>query len=222
MADGSYVNHDPDKSGYPSLTPEGRRARFYVNGAPSAPGAPYADPCHDPAFKGNRQYEVSAIGLDLVVNRAGWHDPQARINMLTKDAEQIEGQRRHDMEPFFFRASSGECIEFKHQNRTEKELELDDFQVATPTDTIGQHIHLVKFDVTSSDGSGNGFNYEDGTFSHGAVEERIHAASGLAVTSAGERKRLAIGKDLTANRLIGIRQPFNAGLLILCWQSTAK
>lgn len=201
LADGSYVNHDPDKSGYPSLTPEGRRARFYVNGAPSAPGAPYADPCHDPAFKGNRQYEVSAVGLDLVVNRAGWHDPQARINMLTKDAEQIEGQRRHDMEPFFFRASSGECIEFKHQNRTEKELELDDFQVATPTDTIGQHIHLVKFDVTSSDGSGNGFNYEDGTFSHGAVEERIHAASGLAVTSAGERKRLAIGKDLDGKQI---------------------
>ena len=43
--------------------------------------------------------------------------------------------------------------------------ELDDFQVRTPTDIIGQHIHLVKFDVTSSDGAGNGFNYEDGTFS---------------------------------------------------------
>ena len=27
--------------------------------------------------------------------------------------------------------------------------ELDDFQVRTPTDIIGQHIHLVKFDVTS-------------------------------------------------------------------------
>lgn len=73
--------------------------------------------------------------------------------------------------------------------------------MATPTDTIGQHIHLVKFDVTSSDGSGNGFNYEDGTFSHGAVEERIHAASGLAVTSAGERKRLAIGKDLDGKQI---------------------
>ena len=38
--------------------------------------------------------------------------------------------------------------------------ELDDFQVRTPTDVIGQHIHLVKFDVTSSDGAGNGYNYE--------------------------------------------------------------
>ena len=45
----------------------------------------------------------------------------------------------------------------------------------TPTDIIGQHIHLVKFDVTSSDGSGNGFNYEDGTFSPDEVRERISA-----------------------------------------------
>ncbi len=195
LADGSYVTYDAAGSGYPSLTPEGKAAHFYVNGALPAPGAPYADPCHDPAKTGHRQYEVSAIGLNLVVNRAGWHDPQARINVLTKDAESIEGHRRHDMEPFFFRAASGECVEFKHQNRTHKELELDDFQVATPTDTIGQHIHLVKFDVTSSDGSGNGFNYEDGTFSRGAVEERIAAVQGVAMTSKGEQKQLTAGRD---------------------------
>ena len=53
--------------------------------------------------------------------------------------------------------------------------ELDDFQIRTPTDILGQHIHLVKFDVTSSDGSGNGFNYEDGTFSPDEVIERIQA-----------------------------------------------
>ncbi|MDX1998498.1 MAG: hypothetical protein SF066_12340, partial [Thermoanaerobaculia bacterium] len=51
----------------------------------------------------------------------------------------------------------------------------DDFQVRTPTDIIAQHIHLVKFDVTSSDGGGNGFNYEDGTFAPEEVQERIHA-----------------------------------------------
>ncbi len=52
---------------------------------------------------------------------------------------------------------------------------MDDFQVRTPTDVLGQHIHLVKFDVTSSDGAGNGFNYEDGTFSPQEVRERIAA-----------------------------------------------
>ena len=51
----------------------------------------------------------------------------------------------------------------------------DDFQVRTPTDTMGQHIHLVKFDVLASDGAANGFNYEDGTFSPEEVIERIRA-----------------------------------------------
>ena len=50
-----------------------------------------------------------------------------------------------------------------------------------PTDTIGQHIHLVKFDVTSSDGSGNGWNYEDGTFSPEEVRERIFAYNAVAL-----------------------------------------
>ena len=35
----------------------------------------------------------------------------------------------------------------------------------------------MKFDVTSSDGSGNGFNYEDGTFAQKAIKERIDAAN---------------------------------------------
>ena len=55
------------------------------------------------------------------------------------------------------------------------EYKLDDFHVRTPTDILGQHIHLVKFDVTSSDGAGNGWNYEDGTFSPDEVVERINA-----------------------------------------------
>lgn len=166
---------------------------FAVNGAAPRPGAPFADPCGvsegagqsdpftfswisdplvpDPWLKGFRRYEASAVQLDMIVNRAGWHDPQARINVLTSDSDRfkkgpglISPLISDTEEPFFFRALSGECIEFRHTNELPKELELDDFQVKTPTDTIGQHIHLVKFDVTASDGSGNGWNYEDGTF----------------------------------------------------------
>ncbi len=73
------------------------------------------------------------------------------------------------------RLNAGDCANFEHTNLTPNVYELDDFQVKTPTDVIGQHIHLVKFDVTSSDGSANGFNYEDGTLSPQEVEERIHA-----------------------------------------------
>ena len=71
----------------------------------------------------------------------------------------------------------------QHTNLVPNVYELDDYQMRTPTDIIGQHIHLVKFDVTSADGSGNGWNYEDGTLSPQEVEERIHAVR--AGTAAG-------------------------------------
>ncbi|WP_347140545.1 hypothetical protein [Paracoccus sp. SSK6] len=192
-AKGSYPTPRAPLPGSTAMTP----GAFQVNGAPPAPGAPYADPCGgakgregdtpgtdpltgragyviDPNLNGFRRYRVSAVQLDLVVNQAGWHDPQARIDVLTGGSDdfklvgdpgtRISPTTRDDVQPFFFRALSGECIEFRHTNELPKELDLDDFQVRTPTDTIGQHIHLVKFDVTSSDGSGNGWNYEDGTF----------------------------------------------------------
>src|SRR5690606_32783533 len=144
----------------------------------------------DPGYNGTtRHYNVSAVQLDIVTNSAGWHDPQARINVLTRDAINYEGRTR-GAEPFFFRVYSGECIVFNHSNRTPKDLALDDFQVATPTDTIGQHIHLVKFDVTSSDGSGNGWNYEDGTFAPDAIHERICAANAAGGALDGDSRRL--------------------------------
>lgn len=130
----------------------------------------------DPGLTGFRRYDVSAVQLRMVVNKAGWHDPQARINVLSGEAESYKNRTRADAEPFFFRARSGECIEFRHTNELPKDLARDDFQVATPTDTIGQHIHLVKFDVTASDGSGNGWNYEDGTFAPDEIVARICAS----------------------------------------------
>ena len=210
--DGVAAPFDPASGGYPTGTAGSARV-FAVNGAPPKPGAPFADPCGaptgidtlgrligdpllafggvagpplrtDPQVRGFRRYEASAVQLDLITNRAGWHDPQARINVLTENsdpykdnvtglAEPISPFVSAREEPFFFRAFSNECIEFRHTNELPKELELDDFQVKTPTDTIGQHIHLVKFDVTASDGSGNGFNYEDGTFAPDEVAVRV-------------------------------------------------
>jgi manganese oxidase len=181
-------------AGYPSLFADrAESARFFVNGSAPAPGAPFADPCrvggaNDPAMSGSRRYDVSVVQLDMVTNRGGWHDPQARINVLDVHRGDYGYTARTDggmdyapitrgANPFYFRAYSGECITFNHSNLTPKDLELDDFQVATPTDTIGQHIHLVKFDVTSADGSGNGWNYEDGTFAPDAVFERMCAAN---------------------------------------------
>lgn len=195
----NWVDHERT-----DLYPNGPPTLYYMDGAtpqviergahvfesdPFLKGLAGVEFTPDPAVIGYRRYEGSAVQVDLITNRAGWHDPQARINVLTNPEGDYDGSDGYkegggrispkvtaSEEPFFFRALSGECIEFRHTNELPKELELDDFQVKTPTDTIGQHIHLVKFDVTASDGSGNGFNYEDGTFAPGEIAARICAA----------------------------------------------
>lgn len=164
--------------GVAGQTPASGPAYFHVNGRAPVAGAPFADPCPEDASKNRlRHYKVGVIQTELTVNRHGWFDPQARILALEQDIQDIIDPNTRDRlpEPLFFRANSGDCINFKHSNFVPNALALDDFQIYTPTDTIGQHIHLVKFDVTSSDGSGNGWNYEDGTFSPEEVRERVLA-----------------------------------------------
>src|ERR1041385_4111359 len=162
---------------HPSYKPDGTAASFVTNGLPRKPGAPFADPCMDD--NGNptgvaRTYKAAAFQLDIKFNKAGWHFPQSRILALWSDVAATKAGTKPP-EPLFFRANTNDCITFYHTNLVPGNYEQDDFQVRTPTDIIGQHIHLVKFDVTSSDGAGNGFNYEDGTFSPDEVQEIIHA-----------------------------------------------
>ena len=163
---------------------------FRVNGRPPAAGAPYANPC--PVNAPRRHYRAAYIQTELTYNKHGWFDPQGRIAVLENDVKDIidASTRTRLPEPLFFRANSGDCIDFKATNFVPSALNADDFQVFTPTDTIGQHIHLVKFDVTSSDGSGNGWNYEDGTFSPDEVRERIFAHN-RRVAATGQGQRLA-------------------------------
>jgi hypothetical protein len=162
---------------HPSYKPDGTAANYLLNGLSAKKGAPFADPCVDDngVAKGTpRFYKAAIIQLDLKFNKAGWHYPQSRILTLWQDvAPTLAGQRAP--EPFFFRANTNDCITFYHTVLVPNVYEQDDYQVRTPTDVMGQHIHLVKFDVTASDGAGNGFNYEDGTFAPDEVIERIKA-----------------------------------------------
>ncbi|HVE78353.1 MAG TPA: hypothetical protein VNA89_05810 [Gemmatimonadaceae bacterium] len=154
-------------------------ASFITNGSGRPmQGAPFADPCVDdsgrPISGTPRLYKAAGFQMDVKYNKAGWHYPQHRMYSLFEDVvPTMNGDRAP--EPLFFRTNSGECIQFNLVNLIPKEYQMDDYQVTTPTDIIGQHIHLVKFDVTSSDGSGNGWNYEDGSLSPGDVVERIRA-----------------------------------------------
>ncbi len=165
------------KRNHPTLTPEGNKGNFVLNGRPPVSGAPYADPAvnlQGEAVGTLRTYKAANIQLDVVLNKKGWHFPQQRIISLWGDvAANIDGKKAP--EPFYFRANSREYIEYWHTNLVPEYYELDDYQVRTPTDIIGQHIHLVKFDVTSSDGAANGWNYEDGTLAPDMVRHRIDA-----------------------------------------------
>jgi len=174
----------------PFMTQPQAPTGFLLNGLPLGPqmGAPFADPAVDDNGQAinvvngkqvKRVYKAAAIQLNVRLNKIGWHYPQQRILTLWQDVKPTlaytpSGGGRPP-EPLFFRGNSGDIVEYWHTNLVPNYYLVDDFQVRTPTDILGQHIHLVKFDVTSSDGAGNGFNYEDGTFSPEEVQEIIHA-----------------------------------------------
>jgi hypothetical protein len=183
---------------------------FILNGLPLGPqpGAPFADPAVDDAGNAvglKRTYKAAAIQLDVAFNKKRWHYPQQRILTLWKDVQPTfafspVGTGGRPPEPLFFRGNTGDIIEYWHTNLVPNYYLVDDFQVRTPTDILGQHIHLVKFDVTSSDGAGNGFNYEDGTFSPEEVQDLIRAINldgGLAV--GGVKQPLAPAKKPPAD-----------------------
>jgi hypothetical protein len=121
-----------------------------------------------------RVYKAANVQFDAVLNKLGYHFPQQRIITLWQDVVPTVDQERPP-EPFVLRMNTFDCTQYVHSNVVPKAYELDDYQVRTPTDIIGQHIHLPKWDLTSADGSANGWNYEDGTLSPEAVVEMIHA-----------------------------------------------
>jgi hypothetical protein len=202
---------------HPSFTPLGTAADFFTNGLPrksaanptgAQHGAPFADPGVDEngAAVGDlingkpRLYKGVNLQVDTVFNKKGWHYPQQRMIALWGDVEDLRNGNRSP-EPFFFRANAGDLVEYWHSNLIPAYYELDDFQVRTPTDILGQHIHLVKFDVLASDGAANGFNYEDGTFSPDEVRNRIagiNAAGGLCVTAACTKRTILTPKAIKA------------------------
>jgi len=174
----AHVSVTPDGSQFEA---DGDFAVFVTNGLPPIAGAPYADPCVDDAGRPIDQLrEIRAVvhQMKVEINKARWHFPQTRFLSLWGDYDDFVNGRRAP-EPFFIRANTNDCINYYHTNLVPDVYEVDDFQVFTPTDVIGQHIHLVKFDVTASDGAANGWNYEDGTAAPAEVLARIRAINAV-------------------------------------------
>jgi hypothetical protein len=182
-------------------------ASYTTNGGPPQAGSPFFEPCVDDrgqtlfsgvtglwygsALDGTpsvnlgtsastatdpRVYKGANIQVDAVFNKAGYHYSQQRVVSLWEDAAAYRNKTK-PLEVFVIRNNTLDCTRFLHTNLVPRRFEVDDYEVTTPTDIIGQHIHLPKWDLPSADGSGNGWNYEDGTLSPGSVVERIHAVN---------------------------------------------
>jgi len=179
-------------------------ANFVLNGQPPVPGSPFSDGCRDDAgaaiatngtnvWTGGatatqmltipsgqfgsytpRIYKGANVQYDAVINKVGYHQPQQRIVSLWEDVIPVIEKSRPG-EPLVMRLNTFDCAMYHHTNLIPETYEMDDYQLRTPTDIIGQHIHLPKWDLTTTDGSSNGWNYEDGTLSYGSVQERIEA-----------------------------------------------
>src|SRR5262249_21728047 len=157
LPDGSAGSCPSSNSVPPQSTLNTPPTGFLVNGLPLGPqpGAPFADPAVDDngnAVGTKRVYKAAAIQADLFFNKPPkeWHFPQQRLLALWKDVmptlayngrNPSAGGRQP--EPLFFRGNSGDVIEYWHTNLVPNYYLVDDFQVRTPTDILGQHIHLV-------------------------------------------------------------------------------
>ena len=98
------------------------------------------------------------------------------------------------------RMNTFDCAMYHHTNLVPDVYELDDYQVRTPTDIIGQHIHLPKWDLTTTDGSANGWNYEDGTLSPGRgprAHRRHQRLQPAAAPESGRQRRPAPERALS-------------------------
>ena len=139
------------------------------------PGAPFTEPC--PAGSREVTYNVSAIQTDVVYNERGDHDTQGRIMVPTEDVDEILAGTKKP-EPLFIRVNAGDCINFNLTNHLPNWYGGDAFVQLAQTNMVGGHIHLVKFDVLASDGSSNGWNYQQAAFSNEQADFNKEVAAG--------------------------------------------
>lgn len=149
------------------------------------PGALYSRTCpKSPPCHPDKVFEIAVVQARVEYNDFGWYDPQARFMVLREEAEKYGGLKQYlelveakkiKVEPLVIRANAGDCIEVRYTNLLPLYLEANEFEPLTLTDIVGFHIHLVKFDTISADGSANGWCNIAGAFQCETLIERFYA-----------------------------------------------
>ncbi|MEH7334335.1 multicopper oxidase domain-containing protein [Neobacillus drentensis] len=98
-----------------------------------------------------RYFEIVALNIDMVYNKFGDHDPDAKIYALKEEADKIEssiarypGKPVKEVQPLTIRANKGDCIEVTFTNKLKEKSSI--------------HIQGVGYDVKGSDGTAAGYN----------------------------------------------------------------
>lgn len=125
-------------------------------------------------------YDVEVTVDRVDYNSAGWHDERGHhyqitaVEVTTLDADGNELARVRKAPPavrtetFYPRANHGDIVELRFFNRLGS-FPADDFDLATLPVECGLHVHLVKFDVLTADGSSTGWNYLAGASTREAM-----------------------------------------------------
>ncbi|MGG1247906.1 multicopper oxidase domain-containing protein [Bacillus spizizenii] len=123
----------------------------------AVPGAAFTNPC--PPGAPVRDFDIVLVQMPIVYNKEGWHDPQGRLYLLAEDEEDVLSGRKPP-EPLTIRANAGECVRIRFTNKLPETIGGDAFQLVIRTYEAGLHVHFVKFDALSADGSNVGWNYD--------------------------------------------------------------
>lgn len=129
------------------------------------PGAFFVDYC--PPTAPVKRFDVAAIQLPIEYNDdLKLTSPQARIYVLQEDkAAVLSGEKKP--EPFAPLLNVGDCVEYHLTNELPDEYGGTVFDRLQETNEVSIHQHMVQFDVLSSDGAANGWNYDEGADSAG-------------------------------------------------------
>jgi manganese oxidase len=129
------------------------------------PGAFFVDHCPDNAPL--KRFDVTAIELPVQYNpKLKWTDPQQRIYVLNEDLAAVRAGTKKP-EPFSPLLNVGDCVEYHLTNGLPDEYGGTVFDRLQETNEVSIHQHMIEFDVLSSDGAANGWNYDQGADSEG-------------------------------------------------------
>ncbi|UBU17273.1 hypothetical protein [Nonomuraea gerenzanensis] len=137
------------------------------------PGGFFQDPCPATRSDGKpipvKTFYVSAIQLQQTYTGGAlqWNNPQSRIYVggttsAERDAKVTAIRNGEKPEPFSPLLNVGDCVVYHLRNDLPADFGGTVFDRRQITNEVGIHQHMVQFDVLSSDGAANGWNYDQG------------------------------------------------------------